>query len=348
MLNSSSRSARRTAKNIPFSTTDAAEILSAKFDSTAVSASSSLNEAPAQSRRELRERAERDVQAASVRRRAAARRPRRSTAAPVESRPARIAVGRTRPHAAPALIATSSARPARAVGFKRQVVSKFITVSAMAGAGLMLVATTVPANAFARPEAAEISAVSTAAAQTQELTVEAAAAPALTKDGYTVVSLARQVQASRGNRVYSYTNNPSGAVQWPFPDGAPIVSGFGGRQVAGCGFCSTDHQGLDFTPGSGTPIHSLADGVVSKVSLSGGYGNSVMIEHVVNGQRVTTLYAHMLYGSIRVAVGQSIGVGDIVGQVGSTGNSTGAHLHLEVHLDGTPVDPYAWLQANAS
>lgn len=56
----------------------------------------------------------------------------------------------------------------------------------------------------------------------------------------------------------------------------------------------------------------------------------------------------MLYGSIRVAVGQTVTVGTEVGQVGSTGMSTGAYLHFEIHLNGTPVDPFAWLKANAN
>jgi murein DD-endopeptidase MepM/ murein hydrolase activator NlpD len=119
--------------------------------------------------------------------------------------------------------------------------------------------------------------------------------------------------------------------------------------VAGCGFCSTNHQGLDFTPGSGYPINSIADGVVSLVEVSGGgLGNQVVVDHVVNGQKVQSVYGHMQYGSIKVAVGQSVTVGQVLGNVGSTGASTGAHLHLEIHLDGTPIDPFAWLQANAN
>ena len=380
MLNSSSRAARRQAKDASAVVTDSVDTLASQFDaagtSTAAVRTTTISEipaeAPAQSRRELRERAERDAKAARIRPAARAARsaaPSARAAAPAArahftaratpaaaravrpklfAAPPRAKAARTRPDNAPKLVVTpsASAKSPRAVGFKRKLASKFVTVSAMVGVGMMLVATTVPANAFARPETV-ISAVSTARAQTQELKVKSVAAPALTRDGYTVVSLARQVQASFGNRTFTYTNNPTGAVQWPFPDGSPIASGFGPRQVAGCGFCSTYHQGLDFTPGSGTPIHSLADGIVSAVSTSGAFGNSVIIDHVVNGQKVQTLYAHMQYGSIRVAKGQSVTAGEVVGQVGSTGNSTGAHLHLEVHLDGTPVDPYAWLNANA-
>lgn len=223
----------------------------------------------------------------------------------------------------------------------------------MAGVALILVATTVPANAFVHPGAEETEsgvAAPTTAGSTQELTVADAAAPVVTRDAYTAVSQQRQQFASTGgNRIFSYTNNPAGTIQWPFPSGVPITSGFGPRNVAGCGFCSTYHRGLDFTPGSGYPINSIADGVVSSVEVSnGGFGNNVIVDSVVNGQKVQSLYAHMLWGSIKVAEGQQITVGTQVGNVGSTGNSTGAHLHLEVRLDGTPIDGFAWLQANAN
>ena len=79
-----------------------------------------------------------------------------------------------------------------------------------------------------------------------------------------------------------------------------------------------------------------------------GTGNHVVVDHAINGQRVQSVYAHMRYGSIRVAEGQQMKVGDILGLVGNTGESTGPHLHLEIHLDGVPVDPFAWLKANAN
>lgn len=345
-------------------------------ETTAAATVATEAEAPALTRRELRER---EARAAAASRPklfqappAAAARSRRSAAAPsiaaaptVSATPAvaiaasapRVAkaaptVARSASKAAPKIkvVPSTAHRPVKTAGFKRRVLSNLVTVGAMTGVGLMLVSTTVPANAFVRPETSESAMMSSAASngETQELEVNAAAAPAVARDGYTVVSPVKKVQAKVGKRTYDFVNNPTAAVQWPFPGGSPITSGFGPRQVAGCGFCSTNHLGLDFNPGFGVPIQSIADGVVSSVSVSnGGFGNSVVVDHVVNGQRVQSLYAHMQYGSIQVAVGQPIGVGDMIGAVGSTGNSTGAHLHLEIRLDGTPVDPYAWLQANA-
>ena len=251
-----------------------------------------------------------------------------------------------------AVATESAARPPRAMSMRRRIVSNFVSVSAMAGVGLIVVATTVPANAFVRPDAVGADSSVSAEAQagsTQEFTVAAAAAPTVTRDAYTAVSLQQQVAAQAGGLLFSYTNNPSGSIQWPFPAGSPITSGFGPRKVAGCSFCSTNHKGLDFTPGSGTPIHVVADGVVKLVQVSNsGLGNHVIVEHSINGKKVETVYAHMLYGSIKVATGQAVGVGTVLGNVGSTGNSTGAHLHFETHLNGTPVDPFAWLQANAN
>jgi murein DD-endopeptidase MepM/ murein hydrolase activator NlpD len=127
----------------------------------------------------------------------------------------------------------------------------------------------------------------------------------------------------------------------------PISSGFGER-VAPCRGCSSYHQGLDFTPGRGAPIYSIAEGVVLRSEFSGGFGQHAIIEHVINGQRVTSTYAHMVGGSSPLVVGQQLLAGDFVGTVGSTGTSTGAHLHLEIRIDDIAIDPFQWLQSNAS
>lgn len=230
-------------------------------------------------------------------------------------------------------------------------------LAAMVFVGSTVVATSVPANAYyvdtpavaaAKFAAAESSvARSTGAGAAADAAVTAgqsytasagAEAQSVGRDGYRVTSPAVSV-ASAGP-----------AVAWPFPSGAatPLSSGFGSRQVADCSFCSTNHQGLDFTPGAGTPIHVVSAGVVSRVDQgSGALGYNVWVDHVIDGRPVTTVYAHMTAGSIAVAMGQRVTVGQVLGTVGSTGNSTGAHLHFEVHLAGTPVDPLPWLRAHA-
>ncbi|AGW40485.1 cell wall binding protein [Leifsonia xyli subsp. cynodontis DSM 46306] len=147
----------------------------------------------------------------------------------------------------------------------------------------------------------------------------------------------------------TFTNDPNGAIQWPFPVGVPISSFFGPRTAPTAG-ASSNHLGVDFTPGAGVPIRIIADGVVRDVVTRGdGCGVNVTIDHMIGGKLVSSKYCHMQTGSARVSVGQRVTVGEIVGLVGNTGVSTGAHLHLEIRLNGIDsVDPYAWLKANAS
>jgi murein DD-endopeptidase MepM/ murein hydrolase activator NlpD len=100
------------------------------------------------------------------------------------------------------------------------------------------------------------------------------------------------------------------------------------------------HAGIDFRAKTGTSIVSAGAGTVVKAGWNGGYGRMVEIDH---GQGLTTRYAHM--SKILVTKGQNVDTGDIVGEVGSTGRSTGPHLHYEVRRDGTPMDPLRFLKA---
>ncbi len=188
---------------------------------------------------------------------------------------------------------------------------------------------------------------------TQALAVSDVTSVPVNRDSYTVTAAPpppppppRFATAGAGAASLSFSASPSSAVQWPLAS-SPISSGFGNR-AAPCGGCSSSHQGLDFVPGDGAPISAIADGVVRVVSASrSGWGTHVIIDHQVGGQRVSSLYAHMQAGSVSLVPGQAIAVGTPVGRVGNTGMSTGSHLHLEIHLDGRPVDPFAWLTANA-
>lgn len=227
---------------------------------------------------------------------------------------------------------------------------KLISIGAMLGVGALLVATSVPANAL-HNSAADALSIGTAVhsqVQGQSLTIDTTVLQSAgVRDAYTVVSRARQMKPVYSSQDFAYTNDPLGTIQWPFPAPVPISSGYGPRRSP-CSGCSSFHEGIDFVPGAGTAIGAIADGVVSLVDTSGPYGNHVVVDHVINGQKVQSLYAHMLAGSIRVVVGQQVKVTEELGQVGSTGESSGPHLHLEVHLGGTPVDPFAWLKANAN
>jgi murein DD-endopeptidase MepM/ murein hydrolase activator NlpD len=249
---------------------------------------------------------------------------------------------------APAISSTDrSVLPARA---PRQTAGRFVkkllSFGAMAGVGALLVSTSLPANAF---QSATLDDVATpAAVEKQSVTVNATAAEtAISRDGYTVVKPPppppppKAKVANVSAVVGSYSYNPNGTIQWPFPS-APILSPYGPRG-------GTFHYGIDFFPGEGTPIGAIADGVVTYAGAgSGGWGNYVTVRHNINGQVVDSLYAHMLYGSIGVAAGQQVSVGQFLGGVGATGRAYGAHLHLEIKVNGANVDPYAWLQANAN
>ena len=98
------------------------------------------------------------------------------------------------------------------------------------------------------------------------------------------------------------------------------------------------HEGLDFTANTGTPIRAAADGIVSSAELTGAYGKLVKIEH---GAGLETRYAHT--SKILVKVGERVTKGQIIAEVGSTGRSTGPHLHYEIRLNGASLDPRKYL-----
>jgi murein DD-endopeptidase MepM/ murein hydrolase activator NlpD len=99
------------------------------------------------------------------------------------------------------------------------------------------------------------------------------------------------------------------------------------------------HKGVDITAPTGTTVRTTADGVVVQAEMvAGGYGRLVIVDH---GAGLQTYYAHL--SKISVHAGQELHRGDVVGQVGSSGRTTAPHLHYEVHVGGTPVNPYRYL-----
>ena len=102
------------------------------------------------------------------------------------------------------------------------------------------------------------------------------------------------------------------------------------------------HTGLDFRGDAGDPIHATAAGTVVGAGWSGGYGRIVEIDH---GNGLSTRYGHL--SQIDVKVGDEIRIGQVIGRMGSTGRSTGPHLHYETRIDGDPVDPQKFLHAGA-
>lgn len=108
------------------------------------------------------------------------------------------------------------------------------------------------------------------------------------------------------------------------------------------------HAGVDMTAPAMTPVHAVADGVVEKITNGGGQGHYIVIRHELpNGTNFESHYYHLTYNSEVVRVGQKVKAGQHIAGVGSTGASTGNHLHLEIHPNfGEPVDPIAWLKSH--
>lgn len=101
------------------------------------------------------------------------------------------------------------------------------------------------------------------------------------------------------------------------------------------------HNGVDLAAPRGTPVYATADGYVEMAQYYSSYGNYVQIEH---GGDIETRYAHL--SSYTVRPGQTVRMGDLIGYVGSTGRSTGPHLHYEVRVSGDPVNPIPYMTAN--
>ncbi|MBP1240226.1 murein DD-endopeptidase MepM/ murein hydrolase activator NlpD [Frigoribacterium sp. PvP120] len=150
---------------------------------------------------------------------------------------------------------------------------------------------------------------------------------------------AEAAAAAEAARLGSPTNGtPTGVVSssgWTRPSGGNISSGFGMR-VNPVTHAYILHAGTDLAAACGTPIFAATSGTVSYAGWYGGYGNFVLLD---NGGGVTTGYGHQPNGGITVSVGQHVEVGQQIGHVGSTGNSTGCHLHFETRVGGTPQNP---------
>ena len=121
----------------------------------------------------------------------------------------------------------------------------------------------------------------------------------------------------------------SGGMGWPA--NGSVTSGFGYRW-------GSLHAGIDIANGIGTPIRAAKAGTVILAGWNGGYGNAIVIDH---GGGFSTLYGHMT--RLRAGEGQRVSQGDLIGDMGSTGNSTGSHLHFETRVNGSPRDPTGYL-----
>jgi murein DD-endopeptidase MepM/ murein hydrolase activator NlpD len=123
-------------------------------------------------------------------------------------------------------------------------------------------------------------------------------------------------------------------------EGASLTSGYGMRNHPVLGG-RRQHRGVDLAMPTGTPVYATADGVISKAEWFSSYGLYIAVEH---GAAIQTRYGHL--SRLAVAAGQPVKKGDLIGYVGSTGRSTGPHLHYEVRIAGTAVNPVPYMQGN--
>ncbi|HEY4194380.1 MAG TPA: M23 family metallopeptidase, partial [Mucilaginibacter sp.] len=126
-----------------------------------------------------------------------------------------------------------------------------------------------------------------------------------------------------------------------YPRVSSITSMFGYRSDPFDTENAEYHPGIDFKGAKGDPVHVTADGKVVFTGRKGGYGNCIIVQHKNDFQ---TLYGHLSH--INVEEGQAVSTGDVIGKVGSTGRSTGSHLHYEVRKSGKPVNPVKFLTLN--
>jgi murein DD-endopeptidase MepM/ murein hydrolase activator NlpD len=176
--------------------------------------------------------------------------------------------------------------------------------------------------------------------KTDRMALEAALG-ILSQDSVNLTELIRQrAQVEQGQRIVG--GGPSqvvviGSGQVSFPVNAPITSEFGSRLHPILGY-EKFHAGVDFGADYGEVIRSAAPGYVIFAGWYGGYGNTVIVDH---GNDVTTLYAHA--DGLYVLEGQQVQRGEPIALVGSTGLSTGPHLHFELRANGEPVDPLPYM-----
>lgn len=148
------------------------------------------------------------------------------------------------------------------------------------------------------------------------------------------IKRAEAEKAAAGVEEHPYTG---GAFRWPCPSSTRVTSDYGTR-VSPMSGASSNHKGIDIGASAGADIIAAADGTVTAASYSSAAGNYMMIDH---GGGLYTVYMHA--SSLLVSPGQTVSAGDVIAKVGSTGISTGSHLHFGVSLNGSYVSPWSYL-----
>jgi murein DD-endopeptidase MepM/ murein hydrolase activator NlpD len=143
--------------------------------------------------------------------------------------------------------------------------------------------------------------------------------------------LAARIRSAQSSSIVPAPTGAASAAGFVWPVHGILTSGYGWRW-------GRMHEGIDLAVGVGTPVVSAAAGTVIVAGWMGGYGNLVVVDH---GNGVSTAYGHNT--SVTVGVGQSVAQGQLIAYSGNTGHSTGPHVHFEVRINGSPVDPMGYL-----
>ncbi|SFR37044.1 Peptidase family M23 [Microbacterium azadirachtae] len=242
------------------------------------------------------------------------------------------------PHAVPA-----GRRPRRNVKRLSRSTGAALAISAL------VVGTALPAIGMVRASDAQAANNASADIRAQSFTAANGVLPDVQVHGTFTATTptelsAKQAATAAAARTGVASIAQPGQVIYPMAAGSyTLTDGFGAPRSG------RSHMGQDFAAPIGTPIYAAADGCVTLSQESyQGYGVSVELSHAaLSGQNaVSTLYAHMDYGTRAVQVGECVTAGQFLGRVGNTGWTVGSCLHFEVHINDSAIDPLAWLQSN--
>jgi len=238
----------------------------------------------------------------------------------------------------------------------RKAVKPLRSIAIFGAVGALVAAVALPAYASSKPLEQTATVQQIAALDAQSLVVASQATAAPLDRGVFTATTPEEIQAKKDEeaakaaaaaRIASAASSSTytGAIAQSIAPAGSVTRPLTSFTSFGTPYAG--HKGTDYMDPGGTPIYAIADGVVVASDENGpGWGVYVKIAHNIGGQSVTSLYAHMTYGTRRVTVGQTVTAGQLIGQVGDTGRAYGTHLHLEIYVNGSWVNAESFLQAN--
>lgn len=155
--------------------------------------------------------------------------------------------------------------------------------------------------------------------------------------------IARQAALEKARREAAERGIAVSDAGWTKPVSASVSDGYGPRQSVwtGYGWSSSFHRGLDFSAGCGQAMYAASGGTITYAGWNGGYGYHVVVNH---GGGIVSTYSHIRSGGILVRYGQAVAPGAKIALTGTTGSSTGCHLHFEIRRNGSAIDPRPFLR----